>query len=255
MSFAVQHSLPPGAVFKEVGRWQDFERSSPVASVLVVHIPDVCPEDLPNHLRKTCTRCPDTPLVALVPRIPEVILTLLNVGVAETVWTDAGPEEMRSALNRARSRDLTQRVAQLIERSGISPTALREGLAAAMRSPRPPRRVAELASLLCCDRSTLWKHCHSASAGAALQPGHFVDWVLLIHAVVCKQPGRKWCAVADSLGVHEHTLRRLAKRHTGLRLNDLEGDSQQVLLDKFQQNVLQPVKIETECSDQATECC
>lgn len=255
MSLTVQHSLPSGAAFKAVERWQDFVRSSPVAAVLVVHVPDLRSEDISDQLRKISTRCPCASLVALVPRVPEMILKLLNVGVTETVWTDAGQEEMRIALDRARSRGLTDRIAHLIEASGIAPAALREGLAAAVRNPKPPRRVDELASLFCCDRSTLWKHCRSAFPGATLQPGHFVDWVLLIHGVASKRPGRKWCAVADSLGIHEHTLRRLAKRHTGLRLADLEEDGQQILIDQFQEHVLQPLGLETNCSKTATECC
>ena len=231
---AVTHALrtaAPEAALRVIPEWSDFERAAPGAALLVVHTTMAQAQHAAARIAALRKRCPLQPLVVVAPRDPNVLLLLLNVGISEMVWADAPTDEMRGTLIRARGQGLLERVAALIERS--------QAASAAFRSTTPPRRANDLAALAHCDRTTLWKQWRSAfGASTSFTPGRFVDWLLLVHAVVRKAAGRKWSDVAGELGIHEHTVGRLARRCAGMQLRQLEGEGHDTLVQRLQSDVL-----------------
>lgn len=240
VALAVRAAMPAGAALRILTDWRELERLAPDAAGAVVHVPGAeAAAELSPRLRRLAARVPLLPVLALTPRSPEVLVHLLNTGLAETVWSDDPPPALAAALARMRGPGLLERLAARVERSAVAPAALREALAAAVRGPRPPTRVTQLAALAFCDRTTLWKYWRAAvREGSALLPGEFVGWVLLLHATLRKRPGRSWGAVAGELGIHEHTLGRLAQRLAGSTLRVLaEEEGRNAFLARFGREV------------------
>jgi AraC-like DNA-binding protein len=218
----------------------EVESAALVTWAAAIQVTECTAAELAPQLRALSVRYPMLPLVAIAPRNVDVLVHLLNSGVAETVWDDATPGTLFQTLSRLRGHGVLERVSALVERSEIIPLTLRKALAAAVRSPTPPRRVSDLAALAHCDRTTLWKHWR-ASLGTdhPLTPGRFLDWLILLHAVSRKQPGRKWERIADELKVHPHTLMRLSYRLTGASLRELAREDRCLLLARFEERVVQ----------------
>jgi len=224
--------------------WRSFEAVVLTARVLIVHVPERAFEDMARKLVQLGKEYPLRPVVLLTSRSPEGLRHLLmsDARVADLVWTDAVNEDLWDALGRAKRRGLLGRIASLIEQADVTPSSLRNALADAVRSPSPPRRVADLAALAHCDRTTLWKQWRAAfGPQCPLRPSDFVGWLLITHAVARKRVGRPWALVADELGVHEDTLARLAKRHAGLRLRQCDGSGYGAITQQFKARVLQPL--------------
>jgi hypothetical protein len=237
---AMRAAQPAHLPARLVNGLAELEQAAPLAWAAAVQVTECTAADVAPRLRVLSARHPMLPVVAITPRSVDVIVHLLNSGVVETVWADAAPDTLFETLSRLRGHGVLDRVAALLERSEIIPLTLRNALVAAVRSPAPPRRVCELASLAHCDRTTLWKHWR-ASLGAdhPLTPGRFLDWLILLHAVARKQPGRKWERIADELRVHPHTLMRLAHRLAGSTLRELAKDGRSLLLSRFEERVVQ----------------
>jgi len=109
--------------------------------------------------------------------------------------------------------------AELEEAHHLAPT-LRSALAAACRSDPPVRSVGELAARAGCHRRTLNHHwSRGLPAGMALRLEDFLGWLLLVRASQLRAR-TGWTEVAGALGVHEHTLARLAKRLAGATLRE-----------------------------------
>ena len=94
-----------------------------------------------------------------------------------------------------------------------------------------------------CHRRTLWYHWRRALADGSttLRLEDFLDWLLVLRAAGRKTSNRGWHYVAESLGVHEHTIARLAKNLAGLSLSELGFVDRQSLLRRFDESVLQPL--------------
>lgn len=235
----VRAALPADAPVRMVRDFAELESAAPLAWALAVQVTESTAPELARRLQSLMARHPLVPVVAITPRSIDVILHLLNSGIAETVWSDAVDGTLYETLSRVRGRGVLDRVALLVERSEIIPLALRGALTAAVRRPTPPRTVRELAALAHCDRTTLWKHWRrSLGADHPLTPGRFLDWLLLLHGVARKQPGRKWERIADELGIHPHTLMRLAQRLAGATLRELATDGHVMLVRRFEERVV-----------------
>ena len=122
------------------------------------------------------------------------------------------------------------------------PPRLREALALACDERRGIRTVERLASAAGCDRRTLWTHWKSAvGADAELRLQDFVHWLLLLRAAHRKTAELAWADVADEIGIHPHTLSRLARQLTGCSLRDLAAGGHGELTRRFEAEVLSAV--------------
>jgi len=116
---------------------------------------------------------------------------------------------------------------------------LREALALACDERRGIRTVERLASVAGCDRRTLWTHWKAAlGADAELRLQDFIHWLLLLRATHRKTADLAWADVADEVGIHPHTLSRLARQLTGCSLRDLAASGHAALARRFDAEVL-----------------
>lgn len=128
-------------------------------------------------------------------------------------------------------------MATALRQSTHLPPRLREALALACDERRGIRTVERLASVAGCDRRTLWTH-WKAAVGSDLRLQDFVHWLLLLRATHRKSDELAWADVADEIGIHPHTLSRLARQLTGCSLRDLAAGGHGALLRRFESEVL-----------------
>lgn len=130
-------------------------------------------------------------------------------------------------------------LAGTIRQSAHLPPRLREALALACDERRAIRTVEKLAAAAGCDRRTLWTHWKSSvGPDAELRLQDFLHWLLLLRAAHRKTPALAWADVADEIGIHPHTLSRLARQLTGLSLRELAADGHAALARRFEAEVL-----------------
>lgn len=224
--------------------WGEFRRRIRRARVLLVHLSDALVHAIGGDLRVIARQYPLRPLILIIDRNPDTLrrLVLLNIPVGDIVWTDRIDADLGDAIARAKRGGVLGTIAALIEDANIRPRSLRRALAAAIRSAPPPRRVSDLATLAHCDRTALWRQWRRAVAGRSrISPTDFIGWVLLIQAVALRHDRDSWTDVAADLGVHEHTLARLAKRHCGLTLRQCDVFHYDELASRFKRAVLYPM--------------
>lgn len=119
------------------------------------------------------------------------------------------------------------------------PPKLREALARAAEGERPIRTVEKLAGTAGCDRRTLWNQWKQAvGRDAPVRLQDFLHWLLLLRATSGKGAGRPWAEVADEVGVHPHTLGRLARQLTGHTLRELSSGGAALVRARFEAEVL-----------------
>jgi len=130
-------------------------------------------------------------------------------------------------------------LAAMLREAAHLPPRLREALALACDERRGIRTVERLASVAGCDRRTLWTHWKGAvSADSDLRLQDFVHWLLLLRATHRKTAELAWADVADEIGIHPHTLSRLARQLTGCSLRDLAATGHAGLTRRFEAEVL-----------------
>jgi AraC-like DNA-binding protein len=146
------------------------------------------------------------------------------------------PENSRSPRRPAASA-VSPTLPPAIRRAPHLPARLREALALACDDARNIRTVEKLATAAGCDRRTLWTHWkHTVGAGLRLQD--FLHWLLLLRATQRKTAARAWADVADEIGIHPHTLGRLARQLTGSSLRDLAARGHSALEQRFHAEVV-----------------
>lgn len=128
-------------------------------------------------------------------------------------------------------------LATALRQAAHLPPRLREALALACDERRGIRTVERLASVAGCDRRTLWTH-WKAAVGAELRLQDFVHWLLLLRAAHRKHGELAWADVADEIGIHPHTLSRLARQLTGCSLRDLAAGGHAELVRRFEAEAL-----------------
>jgi hypothetical protein len=131
---------------------------------------------------------------------------------------------------------------EALRQSPHLPPRLREALALACDERRFIRTVEKLAAAAGCDRRTLWTHWKaSVGADADLRLQDFLHWLLLLRAAHRKSPALAWADVADEIGIHAHTLSRLARQLTGLSLRELAAAGHAALARRFEDEVVSVV--------------
>jgi hypothetical protein len=104
------------------------------------------------------------------------------------------------------------------------------------------RTVERLATAVRCDRRTLWAHWRKSFGDATeLRLQDFLHWLLLLRALRHKRAGTAWSRIADDIGVHPHTLSRLARQLTGHSLRGLAEQGHPAVLRHFETEVLPPL--------------
>ncbi|HET7461572.1 MAG TPA: hypothetical protein VFJ82_09995 [Longimicrobium sp.] len=122
------------------------------------------------------------------------------------------------------------------------PPRLREALALACDGGRAIRTVEKLAAAAGCDRRTLWLYWkQSVGRHSELRLQDFLHWVLLLRAAHGKTEDRSWSEMAEELGIHPHTLGRLARQLTGRTLRELSSRAHITLPQAFETRVLPQV--------------
>lgn len=133
-------------------------------------------------------------------------------------------------------------IAAQFRRAPHLPPRLREALAIACDERKPIRTVEKLAAAAGCDRRTLWTHWkQSVGRRSELRLQDFLHWVLLVRAAHRKTASRPWAEVAEEIGIHPHTLGRLARQLTGSSLRELSGRAHATLTHTFETRILPQV--------------
>ncbi|HEX8693921.1 MAG TPA: hypothetical protein VF746_15975 [Longimicrobium sp.] len=130
-------------------------------------------------------------------------------------------------------------LAAALRQAGHLPPRLRQALALACENERPICTVGRLASLSGCDRRTLWNQWRTAvGREAPVRLEDFLHWQLLLRATALKEPALAWADVADRLGVHPHTVARLARQLTGRTLRELSACTEAGIAAEFERGFL-----------------
>jgi len=126
-----------------------------------------------------------------------------------------------------------------LRRSEHLPARLRQALALACDSERPICTVGKLATMAGCDRRTLWNQWrNTVGREAPVRLEDFLHWQLLLRAMTIKEPAMAWADVADRLGVHPHTVARLARQLAGRTLRELNACSAATVAAEFESGFL-----------------
>lgn len=230
-----------GEEIRIAASWQEFRAELSGADCGVVAEPEPRPE-LFGQLQALEGR--RATLVLTLRRNPRVLRRLKDVIVQEVVWLDE-LSELPAAVRGARTERRLRDVEHDVRACDHLPGTLVDALSRSLRSRPPLTSVQELASDLERDRRTLWHHWRNAvdEEESRLTLKGFLDWVVLLRAAALKTGRRSWHDVAEDLGVHARTLRRMAKRRMGVSLRDLapppvRGDE---TFEAFRQEALAPL--------------
>lgn len=232
----------PAAPVTATSDWVAFEDQVACSECAVIALEWLSDADDFAHLLALRARLPLQPIVLLTRRDADNARWLKDVFVDEVVWQDEAAHELWPAIRRARAHGVLGTVAAAFQRADGVPPPLRRALAFACRNARPVYTVSQLMGVAGCDRRTLWRYWRDAStAPAALSLQEVLDWLLLLRAAGRKTADVSWCAVAEELGVHEHTLGRLAYRLTRQTLREVAARGADSVLLRFSEQVLAPV--------------
>jgi DNA-binding NarL/FixJ family response regulator len=235
----LRESAPAGEAMASTDSWNSFQRSAAERESLVVVLPGEVTADQVDRLATLQRQHPHHPLVLAVDRDAENLRRLSRLRVAEMVWTEELDRHLWPTLRRARTGGALRRFARRFEGAEWIPARLRQALAAACRSSTPVYTVPQLAALVGRDRRTLWRLWQTTfGPRPPLRLQDFVDWLLLVRAAVLRATGLRWAAVADDLGVHEHTIARTARRLAGRNLRELAAGGPTEVTRRFEARVL-----------------
>jgi hypothetical protein len=216
-------------------------------SCVVAYCPWIGPEVV-ARLDAFIAEYPLRPVVLVTTGDADNVRRLRGLHVDEVLWPSELPALLAGAVDRARaSRGLHRIAARLVDMRGLTPT-VRAALERACIGELPSTTVRALAQAMRVDRRTLWRGWRASTRAAAppasadeqpaLRLEDVLDWVLLLRALGVRQRGRAWRDVAAELGVHEHTLARLARRLTGRSLASLADGGFAVASEQFERDVL-----------------
>lgn len=227
------------------GDWRIFESGAAAAACLVVVQRWLAAGDTVARLASLTRLLPLHPLVLATNKDADNARSFRSLAVAEVVWLHELDHTLWPAVHQASTRGCRHALAARIEAAPRIAPPLREALTIALTAERPFHTLDALATAIGRCRGTIWYHWHHATLEApdAPRPEDFLDWVLLLHAVTRKTPARSWSDVACELGVHEHTLARLARRLLGATTRTLSQASGAGLVECFTRDVLEKLGV------------
>lgn len=220
--------------------WDSFETCAANAACLVVVQRWLADGGTVERLISLRHHLPMHPLVLATSKDAENARGFRALLAEEVVWLHEIDQTLWPAVRHARSRGYRYALAQRIETNERLAPPLREALALALSAEQPFHSLDALASAVGRCRGTMWYHWRHATGGGegSPRPEDFLDWVLLIHALSHRTHDRGWSGIAAELGVHEHTLARLAKRLLGLTMRELASTTPELLVERFTRDVL-----------------
>lgn len=221
----IRSALPENVAIRVTDRWDGFETAVDPREGTVVLIEWLDREEF----RKLCVFkwfYPLTPVALVTHGVLENARFLREVVIEEVLWIGELEHELWPAVQRMRGRGTLRRLAAAFEHASEIPVKLRRALTSACLGHPPFHSIAELAAAVGCGTTTLWHHWKRFSpSDTPIRLEDFIDWVLLFHAASMKVPGKSWSRIAADLGVHEHTLGRIAKRLTEQSLRELSASN------------------------------
>jgi hypothetical protein len=240
----IERALGPRATMVRISAWDSFERAL-VGAVCGIAVIEWLHADVGlRRLQLLRDRLPGKPIVLVTSRDADNARVLFGTGFQEVVWLSEIESRLWPAVQRACAAAVFQRAAQTLARALPSNPLLASALACACCAEPPFRSVSELAAALGCNRRTLWRHWRlGVGAGVMLRLEDVLDWLLLLHAVGHKSPGRSWSRVASELQVHPHTLARAAARLARRSLRALTAVNQLTLAREFDAQLLAPLLV------------
>lgn len=228
----------PSRPNERTGEWVKFRKLFARSDCALVIAPDPA-ADLLARLQALKDRHDGVPVVLVTEKDPEALRRLKDVVIEEVLWVEEVVEELPVALRRAEGERCFREIEKRLESApGLSATLV-AALTRAVRRRPPLTSVGTLASEVDRDRRTLWHHWRDAFDGdSGLTPKGFLDWVLLLRAAAAKSDDRSWREVAEQLGVHTRTIRRVADRRLEAPLSEVTNGSRDAFFDAFRSEVL-----------------
>ncbi|MDB4883472.1 MAG: hypothetical protein JWL95_2238 [Gemmatimonadetes bacterium] len=238
----MRQALPVSECVVASDDWHSFEQAVPSAACAVIWMEYLADQLTFSRLSLVRHRFPRQPVVLITQKDADNLRHVLGLSIAGVVWSGELPRGLCSAVQRALVHSLFGDLADAFASAEQLPGSLRHSLSYACRSERPIRSVGALAAASCSDRCTLWRHWRKAvGAGAPARLEDALHWLVLLRAVGRKSPHQAWGVVAHELGVHHHTLSRLARRLASRRLSDLGASDLPDLTALFVRDVLRPL--------------
>jgi hypothetical protein len=238
----LRSALPATETVLPTRDWQAFTHAAPGAECCILGARWLDQDGIFQRLCLLQHRSRLAPLVLVTSKDADNMRALKDLNVEEVVWLHEVERHLLAAVKRASARGLIQRLARRLEGATHLAPALTKALVHAFRSERPVATVEELAAATRCDRRTLWYHWYRTfDSRPPVRLEDFLDWLVLIRASAEHALGRSWPVVAVELGVHEHTLARMATRLVGVSLRELGSVSQSELSERFTARVLHPL--------------
>lgn len=231
-------SLPAGQPSAVAKSWTEFENKAPDAECSTVVIEWLHRDPAFPLLCGYKARHPKHPLALVTRWDSENARHLKDVFVEEVVWFREVERELPSTVERLCTHryNFVHCLAVPFETAEHLPTPLRRALAHACRSERPVGSIKQLAGAVGSNRSTLWLQWNQA-VDSPLRLQDFLHWILLLRIVGRKTPGQSWAAVAEQVGVSAHSLARFARQLTGMKLQEV-AENQEEVVHLFHERVL-----------------
>lgn len=176
---------------------------------------------MPARARALRQSLVSTPILIITTPTAENVRAFVACGVTDILWLDDTPNTLQAAVGAAVRRQPLEALGAQLHAAAHLPLYLRNTLAYLCRAPMHIRTVHELCEAAGCHRSTLWAQWCAIGGNALLRVQDLVDWVLLLRACSRHVSGASWNAVAVEIGVHEHTIARIALRLMHCSLRDL----------------------------------
>ena len=234
----LQAAAPREYEVRAVREWTAFEALvADGAACSVVAIPRLGADPDAPRLGGLRARFPLHPVVLATRGEIDNARGLAGLPVDDVVWLGEVDRELAPTVGRTCLLAEARMFAAAL-RAAALPAGLRAALVRVASAEHPVRTVAALAQASGCDRRTLWNQWRQTAAHPELRLQDFLHWILLLRAAGAKTPGRSWAAVADDLGVHPHTLARLAKQLVGRSLREIAAGGQSLVAERFGQRVM-----------------
>jgi hypothetical protein len=239
----IGRSAPPTSRVTVFSEWADFERAARGADCAIAVVPWLDEAGATTELDARRRNAPDLPLALLTHSDPANARLLHNVQVDEVLWMNEVRQSLPATIERLLGHAFLGKVARAVEQATRLPVIVREVISTACRHRERIPTASSVSCALGQSRTTVWRAWQRA-APKGLRLEDFFDWLLLFHSLARRGGARSWAQVARELGVHEHTLSRVAARLTGRRLSEFNPDFRTALHARFEEEVLKPLGIE-----------
>lgn len=231
--------LTPVATVATTSQWEEFKEIESPRSCSIVAIDRLRFDTAFPELVSFKTRNPLHPVILITRFDPENARSLKDIVVEDVVWWHEIERELPVSLRGFCARDyLRDLAARFRSAEGLSPS-LRQAFTLVCASERPILSVKQLAGRIGCSRATLARTWRAAGMQDTLRLQDVLHWVLLLRALTRRRANRSWAVVAAQMGVHPHTLGRLATQLTGQSLRHLNGERLPEVVEAFERAVSQ----------------